>query len=185
MPKPSFDVALKDGSYQCTLTMPPNAAFRSIVGPPSNTCNLAKQLVSLEACKKLHQLGELNDHLLPTEEPTNIDTAVTDGKCLSGPGMGLIYLKSCTLAYIKISWSLTSLSILLSFSTNKILFTMIVTRHGPDFLRSKIKLDEPVLVECVYCLAFACCIIITFTGTLFIYSVILWTCLLKTKSPGH
>ena len=185
MPKPSFDVALKDGSYQCTLTMPPNAAFRSIVGPPSNTCNLAKQLVSLEACKKLHQLGELNDHLLPTEEPTNIDTAVTDGKCLSGPGMGLIYLKSCTLAYIKISWSLTSLSILLSFSTNKILFTMIVTRNGPEFLRSKINIDEPVLVECVYCLAFACCIIITFTGTLFIYGVILWTFLLKKKSPGH
>jgi len=186
MPKPSFDVALKDGSYQCILTMPPNAAFRSIVGPPSNTCNLAKQLVSLEACKKLHQLGELNDHLVPlTEEPTNIDTAVTDGKCLSGPGMGLIYLKSCTLAYIKISWSLTSLSILLSFSTNKILFTMIVTRHGPDFLCSKIKLDEPVLVECVCCLAYACCIIITFTGTLFIYGVILWTFLLKKKSPGH
>ncbi|RLN16547.1 hypothetical protein C2845_PM02G11130 [Panicum miliaceum] len=87
MPKPSFDVALKDGSYQCTLIMPPNAAFRSIVGPPSSTCNLAKQLVSLEACKKLHQLGEFNDHLVPlTEEPTNIDTAVTDGKCLSGPG---------------------------------------------------------------------------------------------------
>ena len=99
--------------------------------------------------------------------------------------MGLIYLKSCTLAYIKISWSLTSLSILLSFSTNKILFTMIVTWNGPEFLRSKINIDEPVLVECVYCLAFACCIIITFTGTLFIYSVILWTCLLKTKSPGH
>ncbi|CAL4933981.1 unnamed protein product [Urochloa decumbens] len=86
-PKPSFDVGLKDGSYQCTLTMPPSAAFRSIVGPPSSTCNLAKQLVSLEACKKLHQLGELNDHLVPlTEEPTNIDTTATGGKCLSGPG---------------------------------------------------------------------------------------------------
>jgi hypothetical protein len=78
-----------------------------------------------------------------------------------------------------------SLSILLSFSTNKILFTMIVIRNGPEFLHSKIKLDEPVLVECVCCLAFACCIIITFTGTLFIYSVIFWTCLLKKKSPGH
>uniref|UniRef100_K4AJR2 Uncharacterized protein n=1 Tax=Setaria italica TaxID=4555 RepID=K4AJR2_SETIT len=87
MPKPSFDVGLKDGSYQCTLTMPPNAAFRSIVGPQSSTCNLAKQLVCLEACKKLHQLGELNDHLVPlTEEPNDIDTTVTDGKCLSGPG---------------------------------------------------------------------------------------------------
>ncbi|KAF8723143.1 hypothetical protein HU200_022299 [Digitaria exilis] len=87
IPKPSFGMGVEDGSYQCTLTLPPSAAFRSIVGPPSRTCNLAKQLVSLEACKKLHQLGELNDHLVPlTEEPANIDTMVTDGKCLSGPG---------------------------------------------------------------------------------------------------
>ncbi|KAJ1295101.1 hypothetical protein BS78_01G198000 [Paspalum vaginatum] len=87
MPKPSFELDLKDGSYQCTLIMPSNAAFRSIVGPPSSTCNLAKQLVSLEACKKLHQLGELNDHLVPiTLEPMNIDPSITDKKCLSGPG---------------------------------------------------------------------------------------------------
>ncbi|XP_062205319.1 LOW QUALITY PROTEIN: endoribonuclease Dicer homolog 3b-like [Phragmites australis] len=87
MPKPSFEVGLKDGSYQCTLTMPPNAAFRSIVGPSSSTCNLAKQLVSLEACKKLHKLGELSDHLVPLiEEPMNIDTTIKDKKCLSGPG---------------------------------------------------------------------------------------------------
>ncbi|KAL6643233.1 hypothetical protein ACP70R_021414 [Stipagrostis hirtigluma subsp. patula] len=86
-PKPSFELGLKDGSYQCTLTLPPNAAFRSIVGPSSSTCNLAKQLVSLEACKKLHQLGELNDHLVPlTEESRNISTTMTDKRCLSGPG---------------------------------------------------------------------------------------------------
>ncbi|CAD6212969.1 unnamed protein product [Miscanthus lutarioriparius] len=87
LPKPCFEVGIKDGSYQCTLTMPPNAAFRSIVGPPSSTCNLAKQLVCLEACKKLHELGELDDHLVPlTEEPMDIDTHITDKKCVSGPG---------------------------------------------------------------------------------------------------
>ncbi|KAL6883304.1 hypothetical protein ACP4OV_010718 [Aristida adscensionis] len=89
MPKPSFEMGLIEGLYQCTLTLPRNAAFRSIVGPSSSTCNLAKQLVSLEACKKLHQLRELNDHLVPlTEEPTNIGTTITDKKCLSGPGAG-------------------------------------------------------------------------------------------------
>ncbi|ONM05636.1 dicer-like 102 [Zea mays] len=87
LPKPCFEVGLKDGSYQCTLTMPHNAAFRSIVGPPSSSCNLAKQLVCLEACKKLHELGELDDHLVPlTEEPMDIDTDTTDKKCVSGPG---------------------------------------------------------------------------------------------------
>lgn len=76
--------------------MPPNAAFRSIVGPPGSTSNLAKQLVSLEACKKLHELGELDDHLVPlTEESMDIDTDTAD-KCLFAPGMGLMFCKCCT-----------------------------------------------------------------------------------------
>ncbi|KAM0865320.1 hypothetical protein ACQ4PT_043361 [Festuca glaucescens] len=88
MPKPSFEVSVEDGSYQCTLTLPPNAAFPRIVGPLCSTCNLAKQLVSLEACKKLHQLGELNDHLVVPiiEEPMDNDIALTYGKFISGPG---------------------------------------------------------------------------------------------------
>uniref|UniRef100_A0A0E0M8Z7 Uncharacterized protein n=1 Tax=Oryza punctata TaxID=4537 RepID=A0A0E0M8Z7_ORYPU len=87
MPKPSFEVTIEDGSFKCTLTLPPNAAFQSIVGPLSSSSNLSKQLVSLEACKKLHQLGELNDHLVPlTEEPMDTDFATADEKCISGPG---------------------------------------------------------------------------------------------------
>lgn len=90
-------MVIEDGLYQCTLTLPPNAAFQRIVGPLSSTCNLAKQLVSLDACKKLHQLGELNDHLVPlTEEPMDIGIAITDGKCLSGPGTSVM---SCTFLY--------------------------------------------------------------------------------------
>uniref|UniRef100_A0A0E0EZ43 Dicer-like protein 3b n=1 Tax=Oryza meridionalis TaxID=40149 RepID=A0A0E0EZ43_9ORYZ len=87
MPKPSFEVTIEDGLFKCTLTLPPNAAFQSIVGPLSSSSNLSKQLVSLEACKKLHQLGELNDHLVPlTEEPMDTDFATEDEKCISGPG---------------------------------------------------------------------------------------------------
>uniref|UniRef100_J3N3J6 Uncharacterized protein n=1 Tax=Oryza brachyantha TaxID=4533 RepID=J3N3J6_ORYBR len=87
MPKPSFEVTIEDGSFKCTLTLPPNAAFQRIVGPLSSSSSLSKQLVSLEACKKLHQLGELNDHLVPlTEEPMDTDFATTDEKCISGPG---------------------------------------------------------------------------------------------------
>ena len=102
MPKPSFEVSVDDGSYQCTLTLPPNAAFPRIVGPLCSTCNLAKQLVSLEACKKLHQLGELNDHLVVPliEEAMDNDIALTDGKFISGPGMCITL---CSLAYFKFS----------------------------------------------------------------------------------
>ncbi|KAF2914111.1 hypothetical protein DAI22_10g137500 [Oryza sativa Japonica Group] len=87
MPKPSFEVTIEDGLFKCTLTLPRNAAFQSIVGPLSSSSNLSKQLVSLEACKKLHQLGELNDHLVPlTEEPMDTDFTTADEKCISGPG---------------------------------------------------------------------------------------------------
>ncbi|PNT67584.1 hypothetical protein BRADI_3g29287v3 [Brachypodium distachyon] len=87
MPKPSYEMAVEDGSYQCTLILPPNAAFQRIIGPSCSTGNLAKQLVSLEACKKLHQLGELDDHLVPlTEGPMDIGNSRTNEKCISGPG---------------------------------------------------------------------------------------------------
>nr|WOD55121.1 DICER-like protein 3 [Abelmoschus esculentus] len=70
-PKPSFEFTSSEGLYECKLTLPVNAAFQTIVGPPSRNCHLAKQLVSLEACKQLHQMGALNDHLIPSiEEPS-------------------------------------------------------------------------------------------------------------------
>jgi hypothetical protein len=108
MPKPSFEVTIEDGLFKCTLTLPRNAAFQSIVGPLSSSSNLSKQLVSLEACKKLHQLGELNDHLVPlTEEPMDTDFTTADEKCISGPGMSVM-LQFC-LYYI--SWIHPSLHI--------------------------------------------------------------------------
>uniref|UniRef100_A0A804J326 Uncharacterized protein n=1 Tax=Musa acuminata subsp. malaccensis TaxID=214687 RepID=A0A804J326_MUSAM len=68
IPKPFFELYEKDGSYECSLTLPPNAAFQKIIGPMSCSSNSAKQLVSLKAFKKLHQLGALSNHLLPFHE---------------------------------------------------------------------------------------------------------------------
>ncbi|KAG9458819.1 hypothetical protein H6P81_003327 [Aristolochia fimbriata] len=67
-PKPLFVCDLSEGSYICTLTLPANAAFVKLVGPPSKRSHDAKQLACLEACKKLHQMGALDDHLLPVVE---------------------------------------------------------------------------------------------------------------------
>ncbi|GAB2276325.1 Belongs to the helicase [Dionaea muscipula] len=67
-PKPSFQFLFEGGSYECRLTLPPSAAFQTITGPSSRNSHLAKQIVCLEACKKLHQMGALDDHLLPCIE---------------------------------------------------------------------------------------------------------------------
>nr|AUH15439.1 dicer-like 3 protein [Dimocarpus longan] len=70
-PKPIFKYKFFEELCECEMALPSNAAFQSIVGPASRNKNLAKQLVCLEACKKLHQMGALDDHLLPyTDEPS-------------------------------------------------------------------------------------------------------------------
>ncbi|GMI97873.1 dicer-like 3, DICER-LIKE 3 [Hibiscus trionum] len=79
-PKPSFEFTSSEGLYECKLTLPVNAAFRTIVGPPSRNCHLAKQLVCLEACKQLHQMGALNDHLIPSIEEPSENACVPKGK---------------------------------------------------------------------------------------------------------
>nr|GLL32084.1 endoribonuclease Dicer homolog 3 [Ipomoea trifida] len=64
--KPNFETMLLGEFHRCKLTLPQKAAFQTIIGPDSSNARLAKKLVCLEACKKLHELGALNDHLLPT-----------------------------------------------------------------------------------------------------------------------
>ncbi|XP_047327268.1 endoribonuclease Dicer homolog 3a-like [Impatiens glandulifera] len=65
MPKATFQISQCENLYQCTLTLPPNAAFQTLTGPTSKSSRLSKQLVCFDACKKLHQLGALTDRLLP------------------------------------------------------------------------------------------------------------------------
>lgn len=52
------------------MTLPPNPAFETIIGTESGNMRSAKQLVCLEACKKLHQMGALDEHLLSINEKT-------------------------------------------------------------------------------------------------------------------
>ncbi|KAL8153073.1 hypothetical protein V2J09_010833 [Rumex salicifolius] len=64
-PKPIFKLLQSGSSYAYKLILPPNAAFQTIVGPQHRHSHISKQLVCLEACKKLHQMGALDDGLLP------------------------------------------------------------------------------------------------------------------------
>ncbi|KAA8546198.1 hypothetical protein F0562_003063 [Nyssa sinensis] len=86
-PKPIFQFLLSGESYQCKLTLPPNAAFQTIVGPLNRNSHLSKQLVCLSACKKLHQMGALTDHLLPfNEERTENGSNRKSKESTSGAG---------------------------------------------------------------------------------------------------
>ncbi|KAK2391994.1 dicer [Trifolium repens] len=88
--KPNFEfVPVEGGGYECKLTLPPNAAFHTIVGPSGKDVRLAKSLVCLEACKKLHQMGNLNDHLVPSiEDPPEVDNVVKIKESSSAAGAG-------------------------------------------------------------------------------------------------
>lgn len=68
------------------MTLPCNAAFQSIVGPASRNKTLAKQLVCLEACRKLHQMGALDDHLLPCTDEPSVNNLIMKNQD-SGAGM--------------------------------------------------------------------------------------------------
>lgn len=85
--KPEFQFSYAGGQCKCSLTLPPNAAFQKIVGPLSRNCHLAKQQVCLEACKKLHQMGALNDQLVPSVEVSPVeDLAPKSRESASGGG---------------------------------------------------------------------------------------------------
>uniref|UniRef100_A0A7N0U744 Uncharacterized protein n=1 Tax=Kalanchoe fedtschenkoi TaxID=63787 RepID=A0A7N0U744_KALFE len=86
--KPTFQLEMTEGMYQCKLTLPPNAILQTVVGPLARSSHLSKQLVCLEACKELHQMGGLDDHLLPSTEDTsqNISTVNQKGSSAASAG---------------------------------------------------------------------------------------------------
>ncbi|KAK1262916.1 hypothetical protein QJS04_geneDACA009520 [Acorus gramineus] len=67
-PKPILHCSSCGGYFEWTLSLPPNAAFQTMVGPPDSNSHIAKQLVCLNACKKLHEMGALDDRLRPIVE---------------------------------------------------------------------------------------------------------------------
>ncbi|KAH0969724.1 hypothetical protein GBA52_028320 [Prunus armeniaca] len=87
IPKPTFDFEMSEGLYQCKITLPPNAVFQTTVGPLSSNTHLSKQLVCLEACKMLHEMGALDDHLLPLiKEPSENDLITKSKESSAGAG---------------------------------------------------------------------------------------------------
>jgi endoribonuclease Dicer len=84
-PKPTFEFTHHDDGYVCTLALPPSAVLQILVGPKARNMHKAKQLVCLDACKKLHELGALDDHLcLSVEDP--VPEIVSKNK---GTGIGM------------------------------------------------------------------------------------------------
>ncbi|CAO2167444.1 unnamed protein product [Urochloa humidicola] len=87
-PKPTFQFSQYGDGYECTVTLPSSAMFQLLVGPKARNKQKAKQLVCLDACKRLHELKALDDHLSPsTEEPPQEILSKTT-ICMSGAGLG-------------------------------------------------------------------------------------------------
>lgn len=89
--KPNFEFLSVEGGYQCKLILPSNSAFQTIIGPSGKDMRLAKHLACFEACKKLHQMGALNEHLVPLIEDSSEDDHIVKNK-ESSSGAGIIYL---------------------------------------------------------------------------------------------
>lgn len=88
--KPNFvSLPMEGGGHVCKLILPPNAAFQTLVGPSGKDVRQAKTLVCLEACKKLHQMGALNDHLVPfVEDPLEADNIIKNKESSAAAAAG-------------------------------------------------------------------------------------------------
>ncbi|KAL2346622.1 hypothetical protein Fmac_000622 [Flemingia macrophylla] len=84
--KPIYEFLPVEGGYKCTLILPHNAAIQAVTGPPGKDIRMARCLACFEACKKLHQMGALNDHLVPFAEDPSDDNIVKNIDMSSGAG---------------------------------------------------------------------------------------------------
>ncbi|KAH6774267.1 hypothetical protein C2S51_012671 [Perilla frutescens var. frutescens] len=85
--KPNFEFLAEGNLYRCKLILPPNATFQTMIGPVARSSHVSKQLVCLDACKKLHLMGALNDRLLPFNQKSSQKDSTLKGKTVtSGAG---------------------------------------------------------------------------------------------------
>ncbi|PVH37629.1 hypothetical protein PAHAL_5G048900 [Panicum hallii] len=87
-PRPTFQFTHYGDGYECTVTLPSSAMFQLLVGPKARSMQKAKQLACLDACKRLHQLGALDDHLSPSAEEPPLENLSKASICSSGAGLG-------------------------------------------------------------------------------------------------
>jgi endoribonuclease Dicer len=74
------------------LKLPPNAPFQEVISSPNEKLACARQLVCLEACKRLHEVGALDEHLQPvTEELLEEEEIInSQGKQNTNAGIALL-----------------------------------------------------------------------------------------------
>jgi endoribonuclease Dicer len=77
------------GGYECTITLPSSAMIHLLVGSKARIMQEAKQLVCLDACKRLNQLRALDDHLSPSVEEPPLDISKKSSISTSGGGLGI------------------------------------------------------------------------------------------------
>ncbi|KAJ2469382.1 Dicer-like protein 1 [Coemansia sp. RSA 2322] len=75
--------------YRCKITLPANATLRQVTGPLMPSKKAAKQVAAFRTAKKLHQLGVIDDNLVPISESTTatlapVEIGDEDGFDLSG-----------------------------------------------------------------------------------------------------
>ncbi|GJJ70535.1 endoribonuclease Dicer [Entomortierella parvispora] len=65
-PRPEFEIiSSDDAGFICDLTLPANAPIRLLQSDRTSTKSMAKKSAAYKACELLHQLGALDDNLLP------------------------------------------------------------------------------------------------------------------------
>ncbi|KAM0868260.1 hypothetical protein ACQ4PT_041438 [Festuca glaucescens] len=63
--RPLFESIAHSDGFECVLTLPSSDVLPPLRGPKARSKKAAKQLVCFDACKKLHQLGVLDESLRP------------------------------------------------------------------------------------------------------------------------
>lgn len=67
-PKPQFFYYDDADGTVCSIILPANAPVHQIVSSPKSSAEAAKRDACLRACKALHEIGALNDYLLPEQD---------------------------------------------------------------------------------------------------------------------
>lgn len=65
---PTYSITGSTGHFVCTIYLPMTSPLKEpIVGDSMETKKAAKMSAALETCKRLHEIGELDDNLLPVK----------------------------------------------------------------------------------------------------------------------
>ena len=86
--KPSFQFIDHGDGFVCTLTLPSSDVLSPLEGPKARSKQKAKRLVCLDACKRLHQLGVLDDFLCPSVEKSPPGISIKTTVHSSSDGVG-------------------------------------------------------------------------------------------------